>query len=161
MKKFDIDSADLLFMIYSWSMIGLLGAAVLFGIDEFIERKVYSNKHDNFRPMPELSQDEEAAVYNIGDSMLTARKARFDALVQDYNNTMDEVNIKYRGILPVHESFKKIYVKSKYANKIGVENIRQYSKYLDRYEQDSLAPVYRDVYQHKFLPTARNGVRSK
>lgn len=157
MKKFNIDSADLLF----WSMVSLIVMAVVFGADEVIERKIYSNKHDNFRPMPELSPKDEAAVYNIGDSLLTARKARFDALVQDYNEAMEDLSIYYRGILPVHEPFKKIYVKTQFADQIGVKNIKQYSKYLDQYEQDSLVPVYKNVYMTKYKPMIRNGVRSK
>lgn len=157
MKKLNIDSAELLF----WAMVGLIVMAVGFGVEEIVEQNIYSNKHDNFRPMPELSQNEEAAVYNIGDSLLTERKARFDALVQDYNRTFEDVNIKYRGIMPVHQKFNKIYVSPKYANQIGVQNIKQYSKYLDRYERDSLQPVYKNVYYRRVLPLVHNGHTSK
>ena len=37
MKKFNIDSADLLF----WSMVSLIVMAVVFGADEVIVRKIY------------------------------------------------------------------------------------------------------------------------
>ncbi|MBO4480364.1 MAG: hypothetical protein J5742_01930 [Alphaproteobacteria bacterium] len=131
------------------------------GVHDLAEESIYKSKHDNFRPIKNATRYEDSLVYNIGDSTLNARKARYDALVKDYNDAFDDVCARYRGIFPMHQKFHKIYVTPKYAKQIEVNNIKQYSKYIDRYERDSLAPVYCDVYKNKVVPMVRNNTQTK
>ena len=128
---------------------------------DIAQKEKYQHRHDNFKPIKNLSQYENALVYNAHDSVLTARKARYDLLVKDYNSSFDDMFIKSRGLFIVCKNFNNACVFPKYAKQVGVKNIRQFSKYISTYERDSLAPVYRNVYQSKIIPVIRNNTCTK
>jgi len=157
MKKSNISSTDIFLLV----CLSLMGFAVVFAIEDSIARDKYSHKHDNFRPIPGLSRYEDGLCYSIGDSTLKARKERFDALVQDYNEAFETVGKHYDGILSMSQKFDKIYVTPKYATQIGATNIRQYSRYIDQYKRDSLVPAYTNVYNNRVIPMIRNNTRKK
>ncbi len=157
MKKLNIDSSD----VFLFVCLGLIGFTIVFAIEDVIARDKYSHKHDNFRPIPGLSRYMDVLCYSIGDSTLNARKARFDSLVKDYNEAFETVGKHYDGILSMTQKFDKIYVTPKYATQIGATNIRQYSKYIDRYKRDSLVPAYTNVYNNRVIPMIRNNTKKK
>jgi len=120
--------------------------------------------HAMFKPIPRISAYEDSLVYSIGDSLLDVRKARYDALCQDYNFTFDKMHELCRSwpfIGFFRTDFDKSPVTPEYAKQIGVKNLVQYDRFLDRYERDSLTQVYKNVYNHKVIPMIRNGARSK
>ena len=118
-------------------------------------------KHNDFKPMKNLSQYENALVYAAHDPILDARMARYDSLVHDYNDAFNAVLENYTGLFPIYHRFEKINVHPKYAKQIGANNLSQYSKYLDRFERDSVTPIYRNVYKKQVQPRIRNNTNSK
>lgn len=126
--------------------------------------RMLRDTHDLFKPIPRISAYEDSLVYSIGDSLLDARKARYDALRQDYYFTFDKMHELCRSwpfIGFFRTDFDKAPVTPEYAKQIGAKNLVQYDRYLDRYERDSLAPAYKNVYNKKVIPMIRNGVRAK
>ena len=129
-----------------------LAVFVLFGVvPGLVDQRVfefYKTKHDNFEPMKGLLPQQDSSVYAIGDSVLNIRKARYDALVADYKYALDKM--EYRPY-SVCSKFEKYNIHTKYADEIGAKTVRQYSRYLDGFENDSLGPAYRNVYYRNVL----------
>ena len=127
----------------------------------FVKRDNIKTRHDNFKPIKELSYYRDSLVYAANDSALDAVKARYDSLVYDYKYAFDEMFDNKENPFRIYNNFDKEYIYPQYSKEIGVKNLRQYSRYLDKYEQDSLAPIYRNVYRDKVVPFVRNNTRAR
>ena len=97
------------------------------------------------KEMPQSSRDK---VFNAGDSILNSRIARYDSLIQDYNLSVNEMR-NSTGILSFRSAeFDKHYVEPEFANQIGVKNLKQYKRYIQKFETDSIEPRMRYVYNN-------------
>ena len=146
--------ADFCFLAMSATFMTLLGVVVT-------SECFYITKHTHFKPVKGLTATQDSLVYSIGDSLLTARKARYDGLTDDYHKAASKMYAGWFYLFPAYSSFEEKDVRPMFATQIGVKNIHQYHKYLNRYEQDSLGPVYKDVYKNKATPLIRNNTSHK
>lgn len=142
-------------------MVSVFCSAFVFSVYDMGRNVNLKRKHNSFKPIKHLSTTEDSLVYSVGDSVLDARKARYDELVADYNYAFKEMSKMTDNCLVFHKRFDKHFVYPKFSEQIGAKNIVQYSKYLSRYERDSLVPVYRDVYRDKVIPKIRDNTQSR
>lgn len=117
-------------------------------------------KLDNVKPIKYVTPYEDSLVYAANDSVLNARKARYDALAKDYEYAYNIITKNYASFR-ARKHFDKMCIYPEYTDQIGVKNMTQYKRYIERYANDSLAPAYRDVYKNKVLPFVRNNTRTR
>ena len=138
-----IEKIICLYNIVSSSWISIITLGIIWVIAD--NTRYNNNTKRLVKEMPQSSRDK---VFNAGDSILNSRIARYDSLIQDYNFSVNEMR-NSTGILSFRSAdFDIHYLEPKFANQIGVKNLKEYKHYIQKFETDSLEPRMRYVYNN-------------
>lgn len=131
--------------IISLTLAGILTLILLdLGIESILLNR-YRTKHDNFKPIKDVSREDNLKIYSDRDPEFQKCARRYFDLCQDYQGAVIRMND--RKPFAIHKNFEKNGVRTRFARQINVKNIKQYDKYLTQYERDTLTPLYQKVYE--------------
>lgn len=142
------------FPTWGWVVLGSVLVFAVLSISNLKLEKKRETKYDKVKPISHLPDSIDNMVYNMGDSSLLAARARYDELVADYHYAWQELQKAetFKAFTYNAKEFNKYFVYPKFAEQIGVKYLIEYNRYIKGFINDTLTPLYVDVYKNKVAP---------